>query len=249
MTTGQGGYRFVRFGLLVTGKGEQDFIASLFNRYLARDGCRFEVIRKVAQRSPRTSPKKPIEVLGSGKRIPTRDEEEIGLPARQFLVTHEDSFVILLDDLEYDRSAQHAQVYERYRGAFDQILRRDDLWRRTSVHFLVMMLEAYYFADARAVNGVLGTSLIDHDGDVESIRHPKNELKKHAPGYREREHGKQIIEALDLEHVLDDPATCASLRTLLAWCTRAFGNAASERFQLASGALHPVTSPELDYLD
>ena len=68
---------------------------------------------------------------------------------------------------------------------------RDTEWRLTrccnrwiecpaSVHFLVNMLEAYYFAHAAATNGVLGTELEDFEGDVESIRHPKNDLKKPA---------------------------------------------------------------------
>ena len=61
---------------------------------------------------------------------------------------------------------------------------------KVAVHFLVNMLEAYYFADSKAVNGVLGTDLEDFEGDVETIRHPKNDLKRrHAP-FDEKEHGR-----------------------------------------------------------
>ena len=38
--------------------------------------------------------------------------------------------------------------------------------------FLANMLEAYYFADTRAVNKVAGTNLSDFAGDVETI--PRN---------------------------------------------------------------------------
>lgn len=111
-----------------------------------------------------------------------------------------------------------------------------------------MMLEAYYFAHAEALNRVLGTGLRDHAGDVEEIRHPKNDLKKCVSGFREKEHGKQICEALDLAHVLGNPETCASLRTLLAWCIRALGAEPGARFCLGDGRLHPVTSAQIDSL-
>ena len=39
------------------------------------------------------------------------------------------------------------------------------------------MLEAYYFADAQAINAVLETSLPDREGDVETIRNPKSNLR------------------------------------------------------------------------
>ena len=41
---------------------------------------------------------------------------------------------------------------------------RSDMVGKAAVHFLVNMLEAYYFADAEAVNSVLGTKLQDFDG-------------------------------------------------------------------------------------
>ena len=107
--------------------------------------------------------------------------------------------------------------------ALDTILDPVGWKTRASVHFLVNMLEAYYFADAAAINGVLGTELIDFEGDVETIRHPKNDLKKLSPGFDEVEHGRLILERLDVIHVLSNPSTCRSLRTLFGWCSKAIG--------------------------
>ena len=115
-------------------------------------------------------------MIGSGKRIPDKDATDIGLPARQFL-SSESSFVILIDDLEATRSKEIQQVFGRYRLALNDMLEPNQI-RRASVHFLVNMLEAYYFADAQAVNSVLGTEIEDYEGDVETIRNPKSNLKK-----------------------------------------------------------------------
>ena len=124
-------------------------------------------------------------MTGSGKTIPDRDAQDIGIPAREFL-SSETNFVILVDDLEADRAGEIRQIFDRYRLALDTILQPDQA-RRASVHFFVNMLEAYYFADARAVNAVLETELEDCEGDVETIRHPKNELKVLYQGFDESE--------------------------------------------------------------
>lgn len=248
MSPGAGEWRSVCFGLIVTGEGEEEFLASLLRRHLTAHGCRFKVIRRIGQRSPITSGKKRLEMMGSGKAIPDRDVTEIGLPARRFLAENPDAYVILIDDLEHPMAGQHEQKYRRYRDVFDRLLRGDEAWRRASVHFLVMMLEAYYFAHAEALNQVLGTELNDHEGDVEAIRHPKNDLKKRVFGFREKEHGKQICESLDLDHVLGNPDTCASLRTLLAWCIEALDAERGARFCLCGGRLHPVTRAQIDDL-
>ena len=110
------------------------------------------------------------------------------------------------------------------------------------------MLEAYYFADAAAINAVLGTELADHEGDVETIRHPKNELKRLHPGFDEIQHGQAIIECLDIPHVLSNPATCRSLRTLFGWCSRAIGRDVNDVYQLANGSDFEVTRPQIDAL-
>ena len=154
------------------------------------------------------------------------------------------TYVLLLDDLEHNRTDQAQQIFERYRDALDPILR--DQKHRASVHFLVNMLEAYYFADAATVNAVLGTSLNDYEGDVETIPHPKNDLKQIYSGFKEKEHGGQILERLDVENVLSNPNTCASLRTLFAWCLKALGELPTDKYQLLSGKLSEITKAQLD---
>jgi len=238
-------WRFVHFGLLVTGEGEEAFLPALF-RALTRTGqCTFEVIRRVPQLSPITSEKRRLKMTGQGKTLPTKDEE-IGLAARAYLARRKDAFVILVDDLEGDRAPQRQAVYNRYRLLFDTMLGPQK--HRASVHFLTNMLEAYYFADARAVNKVLGTTLNDHEEDVETIPHPKGLLKETFGGFDEIEHGRAIVRELDLPHILSRPETCASLRTLFAWCLRAIGVPVSDEFQLAQGALDPVARQQIEAL-
>lgn len=169
-------WSFYRFGLLVTGKGEREFLP-VFLRSLTNSGnCTFQVISKIPQRDPTTSARK-LQMTGRGKAIPSKDATDIGLPARNFLMQHAHSFVILVDDLERARRERHRETFERYRAALDGVL-RENCRQRASVHFLVNMMEAYYFAHADAVNAVLGTDLPDHQDDVENMPHPKNALNK-----------------------------------------------------------------------
>jgi hypothetical protein len=125
---------------------------------------------------------------------------------------------------------------------------------RASVHFLVNMIEAYYFADAPAVNAVLGTEMVDFAGDVETIPHPKNRRKEIVAGlgrgrsFDEVEHGRAIVERLNVAKVLGTAQTCRSLRTAFAWCRRAMGLPATELFRLADGQLSPITGAQLDRL-
>jgi hypothetical protein len=233
---------FFQFGLIVTGKGEREHLPKLFRSLMTTGICTFEVIRFVGQRSPRTSEKKRPNTTGTTTPIPKKDEEEISLPARGCLNRGECHFVVLIDDLEHNRRNQAQQVFDRYRQALDTVLKAAQK-PRTSVHFLVNMLEAYYFADAKAINAVLGTALSDDEGDVEIIRHPKNELKKRYPGFRE------------IEHVLSRPDTCVLLRTLFAWCVKVLeqypGDAdlsLSSKYQLHSGRLSEITRSQLDNL-
>ena len=183
-------------------------------------------------------------MTGSGKTIPDKDAEAIGLPARAFLLSSETHFVILVDDLEADRAGEIRQIFYRYRLALDTILQPAQA-RRASVHFLVNMLEAYYFADARAVNAVLGTELEDYEGDVEAMRHPKNELKKLYRGFDEMEHGCRILDTLKAPHVLSRKDTCASLRTMFAWICKVIGEPEGETYQLLEGRCSDVTGDQL----
>jgi hypothetical protein len=236
-------WAFHTFGLLVTGRGEEDFIPSFLRSLASAGDCTFKVVRRVGQRSPRTS-KKKLKMTGSDKAIPDLDAQEIGLPARNFLTRHPDSFVILLADLEHSRREIHHGVFNRYRAALDGVL-KEDLRHRASVHFLVNMLEAYYFAHAEAVNEALGVELEGFEGDVEDIRNPKGDLKKFIPNFDEIADGRRIVSLLDMEHVLGNPETCASLRTLFKWCIVARAGELTDRFHARSGICSPITSPQL----
>ena len=207
------------FGLIVTGKGEREFLPSLFRSLSARANCSFRVEARTGQRSPITSTSRKLKMVGTGMIIPSEDEKQIGLPARRFLRGHVGRFLILVDDIERDRRPQLSAVFARYRKALDTMLLPEER-QRASVHFFANMLEAYYFADSAATNRALGQSVLarDHDGDVEEIPHPKNELKRIHPGFDERAHGALIVPAIDLDHVLDRPETCRFLRSLFGWC-------------------------------
>ncbi len=244
MSANRDDWKFFRFGLIVTGKGEAEFAPSLFRSLTESGSCSFEVIRWIGQRSPILSEKRKLKMVGTGKTIPDRDANEIGIPARRYL-QQSDTFVIVLDDLEKDRQPIHADVFARYRRALDTLL-LPAMRTRAAVHFCVFMLEAYYFADAKAVNDVLGTDLSDYDGDVEAIPHPKNELKKFATDFDEKADGAKIVGKLNLRHVLSNPGTCASLRSLFKWCVKAIGSPQSDEFQLAGGSCCPITSSQID---
>ena len=240
-------WRVVRFGLLVTGKGEAKFLPELFRSLISASvehcTCTFSVIRKVEQLRPKTSQKSSRQkIVGTNTALPTRDVE-IAQIAHGFLNRHADSFVILVDDLEAHFAPRVAEVFARYRDGFDQLLK--DRKHRASVHFLVNMVEAYFFAHTAAVNAVLGTSMNDHHGDVEEIRHPKNDLKSLFTGYDEIDHGAKIMTFLDIPHVLSRPDHCRSLRTLFGWCWRSLGLIPSDGFQLAQGRYHAVTQRQI----
>ncbi len=236
---------FFRFGLIVTGRGEEKHLPKLL-RSLAVYGCTFQVIRRIGQLNPQTSKKRQVSsFVGSRKKLPVpqKDIYQISEPTKNYLNKNPCSYVLLIDDLEYDRIDIAPQVFERYRQALDYLL-DDNQKHRVSVHFLVNMLEAYYFADANAINSVLSTHLKDYEGDVETIRHPKRDFKKLYKGFDEIEHGGQILSKLDVEHVLSNPESCASLRTLFLWCFKAMGIAPTDKYQLLEGRLNDITQSQ-----
>lgn len=132
----------IRFGLLVTGEGERQFLPDFFRELCSPgpEGHRavFHVIRKIEQLSPVTSEKRLAKMVGKGGQLPTIDAQ-IGLAARSLLQAHA-SFVLLIDDLEHDRHGVIAEVRQRYKTSLDNMLPG---WAdRASVHFFVPMLEA-----------------------------------------------------------------------------------------------------------
>ena len=211
---------FLRFGLIVTGDGEAKFLPNLFRSIMAAASCTFVVIRKSEQLSPITSAKRSIRMVGRGEIIPSIDEEQYGIPARRFLQQQANSFVLIIDDLEGARRVQVDAVFNRYRLALDTMLNPCGLANRASVHFLVNMLEAYYFANCDAVNVVAEAEIIaqDHPNDVEQIGHPKSQLKRLWNKFHEIDHGEAIIARLDVNHVLQHHDRCCWLRTLFRWC-------------------------------
>ncbi len=242
-----------RFGLIVTGKGERQFLPKLFND-LQRSGiCSFDVIRRVEQLRPITSPGRRLQI--ANKSLPTRDEE-IGFCARNHLNRGTYSYVLLIDDLEHSWRQQIDTVFSRYRTAFDRIL--GDHRERASVHFLVNMLEAYYFADVQAIAEALNLDslLPEHDGDVEEIRNPKSDLRQQllafGINFDEIEHGEKIAGRLRLTRILGNPRTCGSLRTLVAWCAERLQEHPSfartgwnEAFHLDTGILSTPSRTQL----
>lgn len=210
----------MRFGLISTGDAEAEFLPKLFRSIMAAAACDFLVIRKSDQLSPVTSEKRKIRMVGRGQVIPTIDESQYGLPARRFLEKNINSLVLVIDDLENTRREEVDAVFRRYRLALDQLLEPKGLSGRASVHFLVNMLEAYYFGDCNAVNAVANDEILadDYPGDVESISRPKNQLRGVWTAFREIEHGSAIVARLKLDHVLQREHHCCWLRTLFHWC-------------------------------
>ena len=240
---------YFHFGLIVTGETEQQHLPKLFRSLMEVGICTFEVIRRVGQLKVITSVER-LKALGNGKDIPSIDAK-IGLAARKYLMTDVCHFVLLIDDLEYDRGDQAQQVFGRYRLALDTIL--NELKHRASVHFLVNMLEAYYFANTQAINAILKTSLSDDEGDVEEIRHPKNKLKGLYSCFDEIKHGGAILNKINIEHILSRPDACASLRTLFAWCVKVLETYSDhdcvdfyDKYRLHDGKLSEITGTQLD---
>ncbi len=240
---------YFHFGLIVTGETEQQHLPKLFKSLMEAGICTFEVIRRVGQLKVITSVER-LKALGNGKDIPSIDAK-IGLAARKYLMTDVCHFVLLIDDLEYDRRDQAQQVFDRYRLALDTVL--NTLKHRASVHFLVNMLEAYYFADAQAINAILKISLSDDEGNVEEIRHPKNKLKGLYSCFDAIKHGGAILDKINIEHVLSRPNTCASLRTLFAWCIKVLAKYSDfdpasfdDKYRLHEGKLSEITGTQLD---
>ncbi len=240
-----------RFGLIVTGEGEEMFLPRLFRVLMERAHCVFTVIRRTGQRSPIRAPNRLVRMVRSGQRLPTKDEDEIGLPILLFLRKYPGSYAVVVDDLEGARRGIADDVFARYRTALDEVLRPSGLHTRAAVYFLVNMLEAYYFADSKAVNSVAGSEVLaaDHPTVVAQIGYPKRELKRLWPAFDEKEHGEAILRRLDTEHILSRPAECCWLRGMFAWCVAKLlesdaihDTSLTHSFCLPDGGRAPTTS-------
>lgn len=235
----------IEFGLFVTGHGEHQALAQLFGPLRDTGLCQFTVLRRIGQLRPRQEQLTAPTVAGarSRRRLPFRDER-LALWALGHLTAPDCDFVVLIDDQETPDIDEATRAFRRYREAFDFVLHEHS--RCASVHFLVLMLEAYFLADASATNAVLGTDLQDHNGDVEALASPKAHLKRVAR-YDEVEHARRIIPRLNLPHILRNSEHCRSLRTLFAWCAKAAGISADEcDLNLDADALYDVTRGQLD---
>lgn len=240
-------WRFVRIGLVVTGEGERDFLTHFFRAVEATGHAKFCPIYKAGQRSA-MSEKQIVKYGKRGKIIPSKDET-IVLAMRRF-VAKDNNHAIWIDDLESARRQTAQSHFDRMKKALDTIIgHQANLRSRCSVHFLVNMLEAYYFAQASIVNEVLGTTLADHVGDCENISHPKNELKRLAKAsdrtFDETTDGAKIVPKLDLQAILSNPLNHCALRTLVAWCWEAIDEPRTNTFQLLDGLYWDVTSRQL----
>lgn len=251
-------YRLTRIGLLVTGDGEAEYLPQFFRALTAHQTesgsfsqIQFDVIARVKQLSNRQSTKKHKPLKAGLATL----EEEIGLHARSYLDAHRqvEAFVLLIDDLEYDRISTAHEILTRYQQCFT-LIPAADRWR-TAVFFLVMMLEAYFMADHQATNEALKITLDQFEGDVETIRHPKNELSevlRQVHGiqrkYREIDDGRLIVQQFDLQRVLNDPETCTALRSLVAWCWHAARRPLSTKFQLLDGKRDARTESQVELL-
>ncbi len=238
-------WKYVHFGLVVTGEGERDFLPGLFRELAATKHANFFVLRQTGQRT-QLSQGRIEDYLKQGKQVPDRDAD-IALVIRRH-VADADRYALWIDDLESDSRANAQPKLERLTRALDVVIGKwPSLRERCSAHCLVNMVEAYYFLHADAVTSVLKVDFKEHDGDCENLRHPKNELKRLAGrgNFDEKEHGGQIVGRLDLDRILADPARCRALRTLVAWCWEAIGEPRGERFRLSDGVYWDVTAPQL----
>jgi hypothetical protein len=239
-------WRFVHIGLIVTGRGEEEFVVDFLRQLRETGHCDVKILRFVGQRNPQ-SEKKRQKALAAGTIIPDSDEK-IGLEIRRWLNRSDLHYAIWLDDLESAMRSFVKQKFERLRTAGDAMLTPvPECKNRYGVHFFVNMLEAYYFADIDAVNSALNLALQPHADDCENIRHPKNELKMLAGkgAFDEKADGARIVAQLNLETILSSPEHCRALRTLVAWCWEAIGEPRDERFHLASGQFWDVTAAQL----
>lgn len=238
----------IEFILAVTGHTEVKCAARIVRKSLPNLPRRVEVdvVRRVPQR-PR---------IRLRNKTPTRsqiipDHQKLALDLPKLLAQNPDRYFLWLDDLEKGEDRQNPTSHYRYYRDLIEGAVTGDFRRRCSVHFLVNMLENYFFGHTSVVNEVLKTSLTDHDGDCENIRSAAGKLNEFAKSvsqssqYHKTTHGTEIARKLDIERILGNPQTCRALRTLVAWCWNTVGEQPTGRFQLAEGSFWSITAVQL----
>ncbi len=248
-------FTFHKFGLMVTGESESAALPSLFRSLMEHGNCTFEFFQKIDQLRAKTSQKHPLKVVNTDKTLPDKDAA-IGFDARRYLSNQKDGYthhVILIDDLEGLNENDARNAYERYRVALVKINPKDE--HRVSIHYLINMLEAYYFVNTDALNSFVNPEGLpesqkiifdNYSNDVEDMPHPKSAIKsKFAKNkyraFNEKQAAQEIIPQLNVPLILSNPDTCAGLRTLFKWCWGAIGEPHEERFCFEEGKLYEIT--------
>lgn len=234
--------RFIKFGLLVTGKGEEQHLPKLFKELSATGWCAFRIVRRVSQLSVRQVNIEPLKELGVPKKIPKKHAEQIGLTSRRWLQDGLVDYIILVDDIESSRRSQIDLVYKNYIAIFDKEL--GNYRKNASVHFFVNMIEAYFFADSNSINSVFNKAIVDDSDDVEDIKNPKVKLKSIVGQYHEIDDLGRLLNSLSVGHVLSKPDTCGYLRVLFAWCIKV-ANLHMNKYCLQDGILGDATKQQL----
>lgn len=245
---------FFKFLLFVTGESEKEHLPKMFDSLASSGICSFTVNRRLGQRDPVKSETHLAQMVRTGQKIPNKDFNQIGASARRLVDDNACHYIILMDDLEHSRTEDAPEVFLRYRNALDAALLSKKY--KASVHFLVNMLEAYFWADPDALNRALGLEppVLPLQTDVESIRNPKAELKRIFPAYHEITHSGLILDLFDLEVVLSNENTCGWLRSCVKWIADVLANYPdgafysslnlSSKYLLETGKLSEITSKQ-----
>lgn len=243
-------WTFIKFGLIVTGKGEAQFAPKFLRAITTTKRCSFSVLRPIGQRIPIGADKQRVYIK-TGKKIPDRDAM-VGAQVRGWLLQDAAHRVLWIDDLEAPQRGNALNKFRRLRDAVDVMLNHlVELKTRFSVHFFVNMVEAYYLPCTEIVNEVLGVSMTPPNCDCENIRHPKENLKSamkqsHCErSFHEKHDGELIVSRISLDEILSNPRTCRALRTLVAWCWETIGETRTQRFRLCDGIYWDVTASQL----
>ena len=90
---------------------------------------------------------------------------------------------------------------------------------------------------------------------METIRNPKSNLRQMHPSFEVIDDGGEILNHIDIEHILSRPDACASLRTLFAWCVKVLETYSDhdctdfyDKYKLRDGKLSEITGTQLDNL-